>query len=134
MRVLVANAGSSSLKLSLLDGDDTELWGRELDAPRSVVEPAAVAQALAELPGRLRRSVIASCTAASASVPRSGSTPMCWRPARADRAGARCTSRSHLAAVEAVSLALPDVPEVACFDTAFHASLPPRRGHLRAPP
>ena len=50
MRVLVANAGSSSLKLSLLDGDDTVLWRRELDAPRSVVEPAAVAQALAELP------------------------------------------------------------------------------------
>jgi acetate kinase len=29
-----------------------------------------------------------------------------------------------LAAVDAVSRALPDVPEVACFDTGFHATLP----------
>ncbi len=29
-----------------------------------------------------------------------------------------------LAALDAVSAALPDVPAVACFDTAFHASLP----------
>jgi acetate kinase len=30
-----------------------------------------------------------------------------------------------LAALQAVSAALPDVPAVACFDTAFHATLPP---------
>ena len=30
-----------------------------------------------------------------------------------------------LAALEAVSRALPDVRAVACFDTAFHAGLPP---------
>src|SRR5207248_1087542 len=30
-----------------------------------------------------------------------------------------------LAALDAVSAALPDLPAVACFDTAFHATLPP---------
>ena len=124
MRVLVANAGSSSLKLSLLDGDDTVLWRRELDAPRSVVEPAAVAQALAELPEppeavghrivhggeRFRSAVRLDSEALSALHDLSVLAPL-HQP-------------KSLAAVEAVSLALPDVPEVACFDTAFHASLP----------
>jgi acetate kinase len=30
----------------------------------------------------------------------------------------------NVAAIEAVAIALPDVPQVACFDTAFHASMP----------
>jgi len=125
VRVLVANAGSSSLKLSLLDADDSELWRRELDAPRSVVEPAAVAQALAELPEppeavghrvvhggerfrsavRLDREVLSALRELTVLAP--------------------LHQPKSLAAVEAVSQALPDVPEVACFDTAFHASLPP---------
>jgi len=31
----------------------------------------------------------------------------------------------NVAAIEAVAAARPDVPQVACFDTAFHATLPP---------
>ena len=121
----MANAGSSSVKLSLLDGDDTELWRRELDAPRSVVEPAAVAQALAELPEapdavghrivhggeRFRSAVRLDAEVLSALRDLTVLAPL-HQP-------------KSLAAVEAVSQALPDVPEVACFDTAFHASLPP---------
>ena len=37
-----------------------------------------------------------------------------------------------LAALDAVSAALPDVPAVACFDTAFHATLPGGGVDLRA--
>ena len=121
----MANAGSSSVKLSLLDGDDTELWRRELDAPRSVVEPGAVAQALAELPEapeavghrivhggeRFRSAVRLDAEVLSALRDLTVLAPL-HQP-------------KSLAAVEAVSQALPDVPEVACFDTAFHASLPP---------
>jgi acetate kinase len=33
MRVLVVNAGSSSLKLTLLDGEDATIAARELEAP-----------------------------------------------------------------------------------------------------
>jgi acetate kinase len=125
VRVLVANAGSSSLKLSLLDRDDTVLWRRELDAPRSVVEPAAVSRALAELPEppeavghrivhggerfrsavRLDRDVLSALRDLTVLAP--------------------LHQPKSLAAVEAVSQALPRVPEVACFDTAFHAFLPP---------
>jgi acetate kinase len=90
VRVLVANAGSSSLKLSLLDSDDSELWAHELAAPRAVIEQEAVADGLAELLTAL----------------------------------APLHQPKSLAAVEAVSLARPRVPAVACFDTAFHASLP----------
>jgi acetate kinase len=125
VRVLVANAGSSSLKLSLLDRDDTELWRLDLDAPRSVVEPAAVAQALAELPeppeavghrivhgGERFRSAVRLDGEVLAALHELTVLAPLHQP-------------KSLAAVEAVSLALPDVPEVACFDTAFHASLPP---------
>jgi len=121
----VANAGSSSVKLSLLDGDDTELWRRELDAPRSVVGPAAVAQALAELPeppdavghrivhgGERFRSAVRLDAEVLAALRDLAVLAPLHQP-------------KSLAAVEAVSQALPDVPEVACFDTAFHASLPP---------
>jgi hypothetical protein len=79
VRVLVANAGSSSLKLSLLDPDDAELWARELAAPRAVIEPDVVAEALAALPAHPRSSATASSTAESASAPRSALTPTCWR-------------------------------------------------------
>ena len=37
-----------------------------------------------------------------------------------------------LAGMAAVGRALPDVPAVACFDTAFHATLPAAAAHLRA--
>jgi acetate kinase len=124
VRVLVANAGSSSLKLSLLDSDDSGLWARELDAPRAVVGHAAVAEALAELPAppevvghrivhggerfraaaRLDADVLAALRELTALAP--------------------LHQPKSLAAVEAVSIALPDVPAVGCFDTAFHASLP----------
>ena len=36
-----------------------------------------------------------------------------------------------LAALDAVSAALPGLPAVACFDTAFHSTLPAAAVHLR---
>jgi acetate kinase len=124
VRVLIANAGSSSLKLSLLDGDDTELWNRELDAPRSVVEPETVANALAELPnapeavshrivhgGERFRSAVRLDDEVLAALQELTALAPLHQP-------------KSLAAVDAVSRALPGLPEVACFDTAFHSSLP----------
>ena len=65
------------------------------------------------------------------------------RPARIDDGAASRSSRAltplaplhqpkALAAVARSSAALPGVPAVACFDTAFHARLPRGGGHLRA--
>ena len=46
MRVLVVNAGSSSLKLTLLDGEDATIAARELEAPRAQVDPEELRAAL----------------------------------------------------------------------------------------
>ena len=133
MPVLVANAGSSSLKVSLLDPDDSELWQRELDAPRAVVDPEAVADALSDLPARpkvvghrvvhggerFRDAVRIDPDVLSALGELSALAPL-HQP-------------KSLAAVEAVSKALPEVPAVACFDTAFHATLPPPAARYALP-
>ena len=124
MRVLVANAGSSSLKLSLLDIDDTERWACELDAPRAIVEPDAVAAALSDLPEtpdvvghrvvhggeRFREAVVIDETVEAALEKLTVLAPL-HQP-------------KSLAALAAVRQALPGATEVACFDTAFHATLP----------
>ena len=124
VRVLVVNAGSSTLKLSLLDANDSELWARELAAPRAVVEADAVATALAALP--------ASAEVAGHRVVHGGER---FREAVVVDDGVEAELREltalaplhqpkSLAALNAVTRALPNVPEVACFDTAFHATLP----------
>jgi acetate kinase len=124
VRVLVANAGSSSLKLSLLDAADEDLWACELDAPRSVVESEAVATAIAELPlppdvaghrivhggERFREAVVIDETVEAALEELTVLAPL-HQP-------------KSLAALAAVRGALPGVTQVACFDTAFHATLP----------
>jgi acetate kinase len=123
VRVLVVNAGSSSLKLRVL-GDDDELLGeRDLDAPRSVVEPRDLSRALADLPSpdvaghrvvhggrRFREAVRVDDEVLRALHELTDLAPL-HQP-------------KSLAALEAVSEALPGVPAFACFDTAFHATLP----------
>jgi acetate kinase len=124
VRVLVANAGSSSLKLSLLDADDTELWARELDAPRAVVEPAAVADAVAELPAKpevIGHRIVHGGERFHAAVRVDAEV---LEALRGLTELAPLHQPKSLAAVDAVSRALPGVPEVACFDTAFHSTLP----------
>ena len=46
MRVLVVNAGSSSVKLTLLDPDDQTLAERELPASRATVDPGDLRAAI----------------------------------------------------------------------------------------
>ena len=123
MRVLVVNAGSSSVKLSLLGDGDSPLAERELDAPRSVIEPGELEAALgaglsdAEAVGhrivhggeRFREAVRIDGTVEHALDELVDLAPL-HQP-------------KSLAALGAVSDALPGVPAVACFDTAFHATL-----------
>jgi acetate kinase len=125
VRVLVANAGSSSLKLSLLDSDDTELWLQELDAPRAVVEPGSVADALAELPANpevVGHRIVHGGQRFHAAVRLDEEV---LRALRGLTELAPLHQPKSLAAVDAVSRALPGVLQVACFDTAFHATIPP---------
>jgi acetate kinase len=124
VRVLVANAGSSSLKLSLLDSDDSELWARELEAPRAVVEHAAVEAALAELaatPEVVGHRIVHGGERFREAV---RIDPGVLDELHDLVALAPLHQPKSLAAVGAVSATLPEIPAVACFDTAFHATLP----------
>ncbi len=124
MRVLVVNAGSSSLKLALLDGDDTVIAARELDAPRAQVDPDQLRAAL--------DTVLREADAVGHRIVHGGAR--FTRAVRIDadvEAGMRelCDlaplhQPKSLAALDAVTEMLPGLPAVACFDTAFHASLP----------
>jgi acetate kinase len=125
-RALVLNAGSSSLKWSLLDvrleapeallDTGNEPWeegaaaGPVLAHLRALPPPDAVGHRLVHGGARFRRAVLLDAEArrllaAAAEVD----------PLHAARA---------LAGVDAALAAFPGVPQVAAFDTTFHASLP----------
>jgi acetate kinase len=124
MRVLVVNAGSSSLKLRLLGDEDAILAEDELQAPAAQIDAAALARALdsplghADAVGhrivhggeRFRSAVRIDAAVEAALRELIGLAPL-HQP-------------KSLAALDAVSALLPELPAVACFDTAFHATLP----------
>jgi acetate kinase len=124
MRVLVVNTGSSSVKLRLLDADEL-VGSTDLGAPAEL-EPDAVRSAVDELSGD------AAVDAVGHRVVHGG--PSFTGPVRVDDA-VRAELESlvdlaplhlpaSLAGLDAVTAALPDLPAVACFDTAFHATMP----------
>jgi acetate kinase len=122
-RILVVNAGSSSLKLRVLDPDDAIVASADLPAPRGSADAPAVAEAVAGFGG---------VDAVGHRIVHGGTTFL--GPVLLDeRVTARIAALTSLAplhqpkalaALAAVTTALPGVPSVACFDTAFHASLP----------
>jgi acetate kinase len=123
VRILVVNAGSSSVKLRLLDDDDTLIAERELAAPQSVVDPAELQDAL--------HGPLAGADAVGHRIVHGGERFI--RPVLLDDRVVRelealtdlapLHQPKSLAALHAVSAVLPDEPAVACFDTAFHATL-----------
>jgi acetate kinase len=134
VRVLVVNAGSSSVKLTLLDGDDAVLAHAELDAPGTGVDDTAVARAL-------HADGLDAADVVGHRVVHGGSR---FRHAVRIDAGVRdaldaLTDLAPLhqpktvSALDAVTRALPERPAVACFDTAFHATLPPAAATFALP-
>ncbi|GLY80369.1 acetate/propionate family kinase [Actinoallomurus iriomotensis] len=111
MRILVVNAGSSSLKLSLLDHDDTVLARPAgLDDLRDLPAPDAIGHRVVHGGAEFTDPVLID-----------------------DDVEARLRALTELAplhqpkslhGIDAVRAVRPGVPEVACFDTAFHAHLP----------
>jgi len=113
VRILTVNAGSTSVKVSLLDDDRTvgEYDGleaaledgdrlRQLDAVAHRVVHGGERTAPARVDDELREELERLVEMA----------PLHQPPA--------------LAALDSCRTALPDVPHVACFDTTFHTSLP----------
>jgi acetate kinase len=122
LRVLVVNAGSSSVKLRLLDADDSLAAERDLDAPQSRVDPDELLSALEGLePDVVGHRVVHGGTRFREAV----RIDPAVRDALEELADlAPLHQPKSLAGIDAVSQALPEVPAVACFDTAFHTTLP----------
>jgi len=124
MQILTVNAGSSTLKLALVGGDDELLAEHELDSPWADLDKRGLAGALGALDGvdavghrivhggdRFTEAVRVDQDVEAALIAIGELAPL-HQP-------------KSLAALDAVSRALPGVPAVACFDTAFHGTMPP---------
>jgi acetate kinase len=123
LRVLVVNAGSSSLKLSVLESDDSTALSESIPSSAGRIDEGEV------------RTMLASAGPVDAVGHRivHGGTDFV-EPVRIDGAVLRVLrgltdlaplhQPKSLQALELVERLLPDVPAVAAFDTAFHARMP----------
>lgn len=133
MHVLVVNAGSSSLKLRVLAADDAIVAAADLPAPKDAADAVAVAAAISDL---------GPVVAVGHRIVHGGiyySGPVLLDAAVEERLEALSDLAplhlpKSLAALAAVRAALPDVPAVACFDTAFHAAMPAAAATYALPP
>jgi acetate kinase len=122
--VLAVNAGSSSLKLSLLDADDAVLAERELEAPLARVDARTLDGALASGLGEadaVGHRIVHGGERFRAPVQIDSEVEQALRELTEL---APLHQPKSLAALDAVAAALPGLPAVACFDTAFHATIP----------
>ena len=122
MRVLTVNTGSSSVKLRLLGPDDAVLGEHEHAAPGVELDAAALGAAIVRLghaDAVAHRVVHGGRRAAAARIDAALAGEL-----RALAPLAPLHQPKALAAVAAVAQARPELPAVACFDTAFHAGLP----------
>ena len=112
--ILVVNAGSTSLKLHLVGGDEVT----SVDALEGV-EASAVGHRVVHGGARFRDPVPIDDGVVAALDELSALAPLHNAPA--------------LAAIERARAALPDVPHFAVFDTAFHATIPPEASTYAVP-
>jgi acetate kinase len=121
--ILVVNAGSSNLKLRLVDGDDAVMGSVDLDSPGGVIGRDEVAEALARL---------GPFDAVGHRVVHGGdrfTTPVVVDDVVLAELDELCRlaplhQPPALALIRIVRELHPEVPNVTCFDTAFHATLP----------
>ncbi|HET6833221.1 MAG TPA: acetate/propionate family kinase [Acidimicrobiales bacterium] len=131
MRILVVNAGSSSLKLRLL-GDHDEALGSEDLAPVDRLRDDDLGRAVERL---------GSFDAVGHRIVHGGERyrepVVVDGDVRAELGALTDLAPVHqpksLAALDAVTGLAPDVPAVACFDTAFHATLSPAAATYAVP-
>jgi acetate kinase len=125
--VLVVNAGSSSLKLRVLAPDDTVTTALDLSPWDGSPDDAALTRFLRGLGGRDGVGVAGHRVVHGG---RRFTAPVLIDDAvLAGIGGLTDLAPLHqpraLAGIAATRSALPGAPAVACFDTAFHAGLPP---------
>jgi acetate kinase len=132
--VLTVNVGSSSLKLSVLDEENRVLakCDKEFAGEKEELK-AGFEQVLGEVPG---------IAAAGHRVVHGGhrfSDPVLVDDqAEADLEGLADLAPLHnppaVAAIEVLRKLRPQLPSVACFDTAFHSTIPPAASTYAVPP
>jgi acetate kinase len=123
VHVLVVNAGSSSVKLRLLDAADQVRASEDLPPPADVDLGEALTRFFARAP---------DVDAVGHRVVHGGSEFS--GPVRLDEAIDECLDRladlaplhnaQSVSSIRATQQLRPDLPQVACFDTAFHSDLP----------
>ena len=123
MRVLVVNAGSSSLKLRLLDATDAVLQTADLPADAGGFDVDAVSSTIGRWPppDAVGHRVVHGGTLFTGPVRIDADVTDRLR-ALTDLAPLH--QPKSLAGLDAVTRVLPGAPAVACFDTAFHAGMP----------
>jgi acetate kinase len=123
VRVLVVNAGSSSLKLRVLGEDDRLLADEELEAPGGRFDERSALEAARAMPrpDGVGHRVVHGGPRFSGPV-RLDTEVLLYLRSLQDLAPLH--EAAALDAVEVVGRALPETPAVACFDTAFHAHIP----------
>jgi acetate kinase len=132
-RILVVNAGSSSLKLRVLGPDDDVEGAADLPAPRGVTDARDLEAAIRGLGDvdAVGHRIVHGGTAFSGPV-RIDAGVVRRLEALTDLAPLH--QPKSLAALAAVTAVIPAVPSVACFDTAFHATLAPAAFTYALPP
>ena len=120
-RVLVVNAGSSSLKLRVLGERDEVEAGADLAAPRGAADSGDIKAAIESFGpvDAVGHRVVHGGTLYAAPVLITGEVR---RRLESLTDLAPLHQPRALAGIEATRSALPAVPGVACFDTAFHAT------------
>jgi acetate kinase len=123
VRVLVVNAGSSSLKLRVLDADDRLVADADLPAIRGAFDEQTAVEALRGLPEAeaTGHRVVHGGERFTEATP---ITPEVIDALRDLTALAPLQQPAALRGIELVSRLRPRTPAVACFDTAFHSTLP----------
>ena len=126
MRILVVNAGSSSLKLRVLDDQDGLAGSQDLPTPNGRSDARMISDAIEGFGpiDAVGHRIVHGATEFSG--------PVLIDREVEERLGALVDlaplhQPKSLAALTTVCAVLPGVPAVACFDTAFHG------GHLRPP-
>ena len=123
MRVLVVNAGSSSLKLRLLDAHDDIERSADLPAGPDGFDAIRLAEVLHSWDGSdvVGHRIVHGGTTFAGPVRVDGEVREQLRELT-DLAPLH--QPKSLAALDAITALLPDVAAVACFDTAFHTTIP----------
>ncbi|HEX2316119.1 MAG TPA: acetate/propionate family kinase [Thermomonospora sp.] len=123
MRVLTVNPGSSSLKLSMLDADDTVAAHAELASGAAERQGERLAAMLSDMPAPDAIGIRFVHGGADYTGPVRVDDDVVKRLHQlADLAPLH--QPLSLYALGEIRRALPDVPVVACFDTAFHTTMP----------